>query len=103
MRTGFIGFAAAAVVSVVVMAGCESKITSENYDKVNNGMTLSQVEGILGSGTDDTAPAGYGVSSGGVLEAKAAPEKTYAWREGNASIIVIFKDGKVVQKQKVGL
>jgi hypothetical protein len=90
------------MVAAVVMAGCESKVTAENYDKVNNGMSLSQVESILGSGTDDTSSGGFGVSGGGVLDSKQNPEKVYVWREGGMMIQVVFKDGKVVQKSKTG-
>lgn len=95
-------FASVALASAVLLAGCESKVTAENYDKVQNGMTLSQVEGLLGSGTDDTASGGFGVSSGGVLDSKANPEKTYVWRENGVQIQVVFKYGKVVQKSKTG-
>lgn len=95
-------FAAVVLASAALVSGCESKVTAENYDKVQNGMSLSQVEGILGSGSDDTASGGFGVSSGGVLDSKANPEKTYVWRENGMQIQVIFKDGKVVQKSKTG-
>ncbi len=97
-----VAIASMALASAVLFAGCESKVTAENYDKVQNGMSLSQVEGILGSGSDDTASGGFGVSSGGVLDSKANPEKTYVWRENGVQIQVIFKDGKVVQKSKTG-
>src|SRR5437588_11356830 len=36
----------------LVLAGCgPSKLTKENYDKIQNDMTLAQVAEILGSGT----------------------------------------------------
>lgn len=91
---------AALLAMTLLLAGCESKVTAANYDKVTNGMSRSQVEKILGSGTDDTSSAGYGVSTGGVLDSKAAPETTLVWRENGMVIQVILKDGKVVQKTK---
>jgi hypothetical protein len=94
--------AAAVLLVCSVLGGCESKVTAENYEKIQNGMTLAKVEEILGSGTDDTSSGGFGVSSGGVLDSKANPEKTYIWREGGLQIQVIFKEGKVVQKSKTG-
>ena len=97
-----IALASIVLVSAALLAGCESKVTAENFEKVQNGMNLSQVENILGSGTDDTASGGFGVSSGGVLDSKANPEKTYVWRENGMQIQVVFKDGKVVQKSKTG-
>lgn len=84
----------------LALAGCERKVTAANYDRVTNGMSRAQVEKILGSGTDDTSSAGYGVSTGGVLDSKAATETTLVWRENGLVIQVILKDGKVVQKTK---
>lgn len=85
-----------------LLASCEQKDLAAEFDKVQNGMSLSQVQNMLGSGTDDTPSAGYGVSSGGVLDSKPSNEKVYVWKEGITTYTVIFKDGKVVQKTKAG-
>lgn len=89
------------VLAMLLLAGCEEKVSQANFDKVTNGMSLTQVENLLGSGTDDTPAAGYGVSSGGVMGAKAAEEKVYVWKGKGFRIIVKLKDGKVVEKSKV--
>lgn len=89
------------VLSLLLLTGCEEKITQSNFDKITNGMTLTQVEKLLGSGTDDTPAAGYGVSYGGVLGSKAAEEKVFVWKGKGFRIIVKLKDGKVVEKSKV--
>ena len=84
----------------VLLAACDNKVTQANFDQIQNGMSLSQVEKLLGKGTDDTPSAGYGVSGGGVMSSTAAPEKVYVWKTPDLTITVNFKDGKVVQKSK---
>ncbi len=89
----------------LALAGCEkSKVTTENYDKITVGMTMSEVTGHLGSKyDDDTPPAGYGISGGGVGTATASPENIYVFKSKDMKIIVTVKAGKVVQKSKVDI
>lgn len=90
------------VLLCTALAACEQKDLSAGYEKVANGMNLSQVENLLGSGNDETPAGGYGVGSSGMLDSKPNPEKTYVWRDGGVTYTIVFKDGKVVQKQKAG-
>jgi hypothetical protein len=87
---------------LLAMTGCEkSKVTTENFDRLKDGMTLSEVTGILGSKYDDETPsAGYGISGGGVASATAAPENVYVFKSKDLKIIVTMKNGKIVQKTK---
>ena len=89
------------LLSLAALVGCEKKVTVENFDKIQIGWTKTQVENLLGSGTDETA-SGTSISGAGIPDNKAAAEKTYVWREGGLTLTIIFKDGKVVQKEKVG-
>lgn len=82
------------------LAACEQKITQANFDKINTGMTRSQVENLLGPGEDQTA-SGVGISYGGVAQSKTASESTFVWKGKSITITVVFKDGKVVQKTKL--
>jgi hypothetical protein len=90
-----------------ILIGCgKSKVTKDNFDKIQNDMTLEQVEGILGEGKavgGDAAvmPAQVGVD----LNAGARPSATaeYVWESGKQSITVTFRGGKVVQKRSSGL
>lgn len=84
----------------ILLTACDNKVTQANFDQIQNGMSLSQVEKLLGKGTDDTPSAGYGVSGGGVMSTTAAPEEIYIWKTPDLTITVNFKDGKVVQKSK---
>ncbi len=95
---------ATACVLLVALAGCESKVTQANFDQITNGMTLGEVEKLLGSGTLDEQPAGVNISAGGVGDgAKASKDQVYMWKDGSAQVVVTFTDGKVVQKRQTGL
>jgi hypothetical protein len=78
-----------------MLVGCGSKVSKSNYDKIETGMTMEEVEGILGSGEKASA----GVSVGG-LEVTGA---VYEWTDGDKTITVVFKDDKVVSKTQTGL
>ena len=90
-------------VMLAPMGGCESKVTAENFDKLKLGMSQYEVEQILGKGTDDTTSGGYGTSAAGVADSKTTNEKRFIWSDGEAKIIIVFKDDKVVEKNKQGL
>ena len=94
----------AAVVCALVLTGCESKVTTENYDKITVGMSLSEVEGLLGSGELQDS-AGTSIGSSGLTGAERGnPDaKTYAWGEESKQIVVNFVKGVVVSKTKRGL
>ena len=82
----------------LAMAGCEkSKVTAENFAKIKNGMSLSEVTSILGSKYDDQTPsAGYNANATG-LSSTAATENVYVFTSKDVKILVIMKNGKVVQ------
>lgn len=85
---------------VIGLGGC-SKLSTKNFDKIHPGMTLGQVEKILGK--DETG--------GPVAETPGLPEATeiMTWSEKKdkkhpgKSISVGLKDGRVVGKAASGL
>ena len=95
MRTHgvIIGLAAAAL--LVAACGC-SKITKDNYDKIENGMTMEEVEAHLGKGTKKDPGI---VDTNRILGLGEA----YEWVEDGKQIVIHFKDGKVVSKIQSGL
>lgn len=97
----YVSLAAAAVVACAV-AGCESAVTMDNYEQLEKGMTLSQVESIMGGSGEDQTMGGVGIGATGV-EGQAATESVYVWSEGNAQIIVTFRNGEMYNKRQVGL
>ena len=91
----------------LMLAGCgKGKITPENYAKIENGMTLDEVEHVLGNGTPvngdgSLAAAHVGVDVGSGASRSSTVE--YIWESGTNSITVAFRGGKVVAKRKTGL
>jgi SmpA / OmlA family/Prokaryotic membrane lipoprotein lipid attachment site len=73
-----------AVVLALLLAAC-SKVTEENYAKIQNGMTEQEVYAILGSPTQESSRDLLGVSA---TSAK--------WVSGDKVVTVQFVGGKVV-------
>ncbi len=74
-----------------MVAGCGSKVTKDNYDKVTNGMTEDEVKGILGEPTETA-------SAGGALGDLVGAGSVMKWVDGEKSIAVTFVNGKVTAK-----
>lgn len=72
--------------SLVSCAG--SKITPENFEKIQTGMPLAQVTEILGPPTESSS-VDVAVFSGTVSK----------WKAENITITIQFVNGKVVAKQ----
>jgi len=75
-----------ALALVVLLAGC-SKVSEENFGKVQEGMTEEQVMAILGKPTEANSVAVLGVSG-----------TTSRWVGNGATITVRFVNGKVALK-----
>lgn len=88
---------------LIVLAGCEAKVTSENYDKIEDGMSLAAVELILGQGTLEEA-SGTSIGTGGIPERSGDDTKrqTFVWEEDGKIISVQLVDGVVTSKTKRG-
>lgn len=63
-----------------VLAGCSGKITPENFDKLNSGMTYEQVQKIIGDPASCESNIGI---------------KSCTWEEGEKNINVKFLADKV--------
>jgi SmpA / OmlA family len=68
---------------VLLLAAC-SKVTQENFAKIQDGMTEQEVTTILGSPTE--------TSSGSILGISGTSSK---WTGGDATISIRFVNGKV--------
>ncbi len=100
-----------ALVSCLMLSGCSGKVNKANYDKVNTGMTVSEVEGILGKG-EEQASTGVGIPGiageipgvgniaipGGGMSAKVVK-----WQDGNRIITITFVGDKVMTKVATNL
>jgi hypothetical protein len=111
----------AAVVCLVCLAvaGCKGNkaLTKENYDKIEAGMPLADVQTLLGGpGEEDVelnmaegSPVAGAIGVGGTLESmtpRKSATKWYKWGGSSKWIKVAFLDGKVAAsnfKQSEGL
>jgi hypothetical protein len=68
---------------VLALAAC-TKVTQENYAKVQNGMSEQEVHAILGKPTESTSVTVLGLSG-----------TSSRWIDGGAVITIQFANGKV--------
>lgn len=101
---------ALAGVAIVCAAGCTSKLTKENYDKVTRGMTVEEVFALLGPGEKQTEGQASNVAAGIAMGlpgagGKKAPSnrEVYMWKENRIEISISFDSGKMVDKAQLGL
>ena len=79
----------------LVLASC-SKVTKQNYEKVQTGMKLEEVEAVLGT-QHQRASAGADI---GLVELSG---QTLTWKEDNRTITVVFVNERVMLKSQIGL
>lgn len=95
MTTRVLGGLLLVAVAMFVVAGCHA-VNKSNYDKIQNGMTVAEVEGILGKGTEQSSVAGAIGNVGGSA-------KTIKWEKDGKAITVTFVNDKVIAKSATGL
>ena len=76
----------------IILVSFGGQINKENYDRISNGMSKSQVEKILGEG-DSQAQSTYGDYSA----------ESMTWSSGMKIISIVFSNGKVDAKSQSGL
>jgi hypothetical protein len=95
------------VLCLFVPACRKSKLTQDNYDQIKTGMTLKEVETLLGPGAKDEGGDGAGVAAQVGVDV-GGPERggkgvtTYVWESGGKRITVHFVNDKVTNRQKEG-
>ena len=70
-----------------LLLGCGSKVTQENFDKIQSGMTQAEVTAILGNPTESSSMA-FGPVGG----------TTSTWKAGGRTITIQFVNSKVLAK-----
>jgi hypothetical protein len=98
----------AVAILAVALVGCNrtKNLTRANFEKINPGMTLADVEKLLGGpgeqeGGDLAVAEGSGVGAAvgvGDMQSMSQPrskDKTYKWGTDTRWIKVTFQDGKV--------
>ena len=75
-----------AAMAIVVLAAC-SKVTQENFSRIQDGMSEQEVIALLGTPTESSSVNLLGVSG-----------TSSRWTAGDAAISVRFVNGKVALK-----
>jgi predicted Abi (CAAX) family protease len=71
------------------LSGCgASKISKENFDKIQTGMSQGEVQAILGEPTESSS-----------VDVALFSGTTSTWKEGDTAITIQFVNGMVVAKQ----
>ncbi|MDB5307116.1 MAG: hypothetical protein JWO38_1318 [Gemmataceae bacterium] len=103
------------VLVLPLAAGCGGSVSKSNYDKIKDGMTLAQVEAILGKGKEQvsTSTGGAVEVPGGSVGGVTVPGQTVnvpkmsgkgmVWQDGNKVITITFINDKVMSKAQAGL
>ena len=76
------------VICMSLVSCSGSKISQENFEKIQTGMAMAQVQAILGEPTESSS-VDVAVFSGTVSK----------WKAGDVTITIQFVNGKVVAKQ----
>jgi len=82
----------------VILIGCSGKINKDNYSKISNGMSISQVESILGEGESNASSSVDLGKYGGNISSELM-----TWQSGMKIITISFSNGKVMEKGQFGL
>ena len=104
MSLKYVRFAVVLALCLLIPA-CKSKVNKTNFEKVKDGMTLDEVEKILGKGTKETGDGSNVAGQFGVAISSAPTVgggESYVWESSAHSITVTFRQGKVVNKRSSG-
>ena len=77
-------------------------MNATNYDAINIGMTLVQVEGIMGGAGEKQEVSGTSISGAGLAGSSRSTQDIYVWKSGLNEISVTVVADKVVSKSKSG-
>ena len=104
MSVKYVRFAVVLALCLLIPA-CKSKVNKTNFEQVKEGMTLEEVEKILGKGTKETGDGSNVAGPFGVAVTAAPPAgagETYTWESSASTITVTLRQGKVVSKRSSG-
>lgn len=99
------GRVAFVLVLCLLVPACKSKVNKDNYEKVKDGMTLDEVEKLLGKGEKETGDGSNVAGQFGVAMPSApvvGGGDVYNWESGDKKVAVTFRQGKVVHKRATG-
>jgi len=82
----------------IFLVSCSGKLNKDNYEKISNGMSVSQVESILGKGESQASSNVDLGEYGGNISTEVM-----TWQSGTKVISITFSNGKVMAKAQNGL
>jgi len=88
----------ATVLLLFFVTSCAGKINEENYEKISNGMSKSEVEKILGQGESQATSSVDLGEYGGTISSEFI-----TWQSGSKVISITFSNDQVQAKAQVGL
>lgn len=84
------------VVAMSLIIGCSNpNVTVANFERIQSGMSRTEVLGIMGEPDDEDA-------GGGGIAGFAATGTKLAWKSGGKKIIVTFVDDQLMMKLRKG-
>ena len=89
----------------LLIPACKSKVNKANFDMIKEGMTLAEVEKILGKGTKETGDGSNVAGQFGVVVSSTPTSgggDFYTWETNTSKITIGVRDGKVANKRAVG-
>ena len=87
-----------AIAITLFLSSCSGKLNKDNYDKISNGMSVSQVESILGKGESQASSnVDLGEYGGNICS------EVMTWQPGTKEISITFSNNKVMAKAQNGL
>ena len=92
----------AAAATGCVLGGCEAQVSSDTYAQLQPGMTLSDVERIMGGKGTRQEVAGMSISAAGIGSTGGSPPEVWVWKSNRREISVTMSGGKVVSFSKAG-
>ena len=83
---------------LLFLVSCSGKLNKDNYNKISNDMSISQVESILGKGESQASSNVDLGEYGGNISSEVM-----TWQSGTKVISITFSNGKVMAKAQTGL
>jgi hypothetical protein len=84
--------------SATILTSCSGKINKDNFGKISDGMSISQVESILGEGELNASSSVDLGEYGGNISSEII-----TWQSGMKVISITFSNRKVMAKAQSGL
>lgn len=80
------------------LISCSNNLSIDNYNRIYNGMSISEVESILGKGKSQASSSFDLGEFGGKMTTEVM-----TWQSGMKVISITFSNGKVEGKAQTGL